>query len=152
MSGLVTPEYVFVNLEATTPQEVFEGMGGALRTGGMVTDGYVDALAAREENYPTGLPVGCGVAIPHTDAKYVIHDAIAVATLAHPVSFEGMGGGEDVAVSLVFMLVLGHDQNHVAVLKRVIQGIQDKTFLDSVSATTDADEIARLASAKFEQE
>lgn len=152
MSGLVTPDFVFVGLNCDTPVDVFSTLGGELHSHGLVTGGYVDALSAREEKFPTGLPVGCGVAIPHTDAKYVNEDRIVVATLAKPVEFGAMGGGDPIAVSLVLMLVLSPARDHLGVLQRVIKAIQDNSFLEQIVSLTDADEIASLAEAAFDKD
>ena len=117
----------------------------------MVRPTFAAALARRESNYPTGLPVSGGVAIPHTDAEHVITDTIAVATLATPLCFRAMGGVEDVPlqVSTVFVLALSNPDEHVAILPRIVKSIQRPEFLASLCASTDPEEIAALVNSAF---
>lgn len=151
MTHLIEPDYVLLRLDVADRDGVFAALAGALEAGGRVRPSYRQALIDREAVFPTGLPVGCGVAIPHTDAEHVITDTIAVATLARPVEFSEMGGGDEpVAVRVVFMLALGPTGEHVKVLKRVVKAIQRDAFLDAVAASDSVQEVTRLARAEFE--
>ena len=69
---------------------------------------YVEALKQREAQFPTGLDInGFGVAIPHTDAGYVLHETEGIMTLKHPVTFIQMGSDDtQVEVKVVFMLAI----------------------------------------------
>ncbi|WP_348225915.1 PTS sugar transporter subunit IIA, partial [Salmonella enterica] len=69
----------------------------------------------REQNFPAGLPVeAVGVAVPHSDHRYVRQNAISVGILAEPGNFEDMGGEPDpVGVRVVFMLGLGESNKQL---------------------------------------
>jgi PTS system galactitol-specific IIA component len=145
---------VFTNLEAKTDTEVFEKLGGELAKQGYAKDSYVEALRAREDEFPTGLDIdGIGVAIPHTDVSHTNSTAIAVATLANPVVFHEMGGDEEdtVEVSVVFMLCVSNPGGHIDELQRVILIIQDKEVLKSLMGATDKDEVIAIIRGKEEQ-
>ncbi|VEB52183.1 PTS suar transporter subunit IIA [Salmonella enterica subsp. enterica] len=75
-----------------------------------------------------------GVAIPHTDHKYVRQNAISVGILAEPVNFEDMGGEPDpVPVRVVFMLALGESNKQLNVLGWIMDVIQDEDFYAAVT-------------------
>jgi len=120
----------------------------------MVEDDYIEALGAREAQFPTGLPISGGVAIPHTDASHVRTDRICVATLGHPVEFHEMGGDEDsiVEVSTVFLLALSDPSRHLKILQKIVTSIQNEQFLESIRAAATACEIASLAATEFDDE
>ena len=61
------PALIFPDAEASSYEDVFRQVGGALTGAGYTKSTYVEALVEREREYPTGLDVdGWGVAIPHT--------------------------------------------------------------------------------------
>ena len=73
-------------------EEIIRKLGGLLLANGFVKDTYTQAVYDRELVYPTGLKARVtGVAVPHTDTTHVIKPAVAIATLKHPVIFNGMG-------------------------------------------------------------
>jgi len=151
VSGLVEPRFVYPHLLVPDAATIFARVGGDLADAGRVRPSFVAALTAREQAYPTGLPVPGGVAIPHTDAEHVIADTICVLTLAEPVGFRSMGGPDDatIAVSTVFLLALSRSQDHVTILPRIVRSIQDQTFLARLAASDDPAQIADLVNAAF---
>lgn len=151
MSILIDPQFVRIGLEADSCQDVFDALGGALHAAGRVKDDYITALAERETNFPTGLPVPGGVAIPHTDASHVLQDTIAIATLSRPVEFHEMGGDADdlVGVTIVFMLALASSGEHLKVLQKIVKSIQKAEFLETIRSASDPQVIADAASTAF---
>ena len=105
--------------EASSPNEVFEKLGGCFISEGYSKEDYVDALKEREAQFPTGLDInGFGVAIPHTDAMYVIHETEGIMTLKKPVTFTQMGSDDTpVEVKVVFMLAIENPQTHIRKLR-----------------------------------
>ncbi len=74
-------------------------MADGLHAAGHVRASYKEALLAREERFPTGLPTQVmAVAIPHTDVEHVERSFISVARLAEPVAFHEMGANATVDV------------------------------------------------------
>lgn len=151
MGVLVEPRFVYPHLLLPDAPALFARVGSDLAADGRVRPSFAAALAAREEVYPTGLPVPGGVAIPHTDAEHVITDTICVLTLAKPIEFESMGGPDDgaIAVSTVFVLALSTPEDHVTILPRIVRSIQDPSFLAALAATDDPVQIAELVGAAF---
>lgn len=151
MSDLIPPELVHVRVEVTSRDDLFALMAGRLLEQGRTRESFLHGLIEREKNYPTGLPVNGGVAIPHTDAEHVVSDSISIATLAKPVGFREMAGTDDteIPVDVVFMLALGASGQHLAMLQQIIKCIQDPGFMSTIRASVSAEEIAALTASKL---
>lgn len=146
---LIRTDFVHVGLDVPDQAALFDVMAGALIDRGRVRP-YRQAIEERESVFPTGLPVGIGVAIPHTDAEHVIEDTIAIATLATPVVFGEMAGEADATVEAraVIMLALASG-SQVEVLKRVIKAIQNAEFMDALVRAGEPAEVMELATVAF---
>ncbi|MFV0451903.1 MAG: PTS sugar transporter subunit IIA [Propioniciclava sp.] len=150
MIEVVSPQFVYRRVRVADTDALFDRIGADLHAAGRVRPTFVDGLKSRESRYPTGIPVSGGVAIPHTDAEHVLHDTIAVATLAEPVSFGSMGGGDqDVAVATVFLLALHDPSQHMTFLPRVVKGLQDEAFVQELHAAGAVEEIAERVAHAF---
>ncbi len=147
MNTMVRAEAVYAQLEVPDSSALFDLVGADLCRSGFVRETFAQALTQREANFPTGLPVSGGVAIPHTDAEHVLVDIIAVVTLRNPIRFWVMAGGEDdvIEVSTVFVLALSDPDQHVTLLPRIVKLIQDEAFIGSLHEATGAAMIAELA-------
>ena len=143
---------IFTGMDAADRDEVLTRLGGAMVRAGYGKENYVEALLAREAEYPTGLPCeGLGVAIPHTAKDYVLKPGIAVAVLDKPVPFIGMGSDEAVAVRLVLVLAVTDANGHVDGLQKLMELIQDKEMLQKVAHALTADEIIGIFKDREEQ-
>lgn len=122
--------------------EIIRALACPLINDGMVVSDFADHVIAREQTFPTGLPVEpVGVAIPHTDHKHVRRNAISVGILTEPVNFEDMSGEPElVPVRVVFMLALGESNKQLNVLGWVMDVIQDSDFMQQLLVMND-DEI-----------
>lgn len=143
--------FIYRNTSFTDQNAFFNGVASDLYAAGYVTADYAQALKDREAEFPTGLPVPGGVAIPHTDATHVLRDTIAVATLAEPISFGEMGGddGDMVSVSLIVLLVLTSAAGHLAFLSETIKAIQDPSFVAALMSSSSDEDIRDLVTLKL---
>ena len=141
---------IAIGLEADDYKDVMKNLGSVLIKEGYAKESYVNALIAREDEFPTGLDVdGVGVAIPHTSVDHVNKVGIAIATLDKPVTFVQMGtDDETVGVQLVFMLAVVDPNAHIDQLQRIIEIIQDKAVLTSLMEAKKADEIIDIVREK----
>ena len=140
MKFIETLQYPHLAVESR--DQLLRCLGDAAVAAGQAAPGYADALLEREVQFPTGLPVSGGVAIPHTAAEYVTGNTIAVASLNRPVTFEEMGGsGREVEVDLVLLLILGEAEQHVEHLPRLIRTIQDEQFTQDLRQANTAEQI-----------
>jgi PTS system galactitol-specific IIA component len=116
------PEAICLQLDIETAEEVIRLLGTRLHTLGYVKDGFIEATLKREENMPTGLPLGGDInaAIPHVDIEFVNQPALALATLKKPVIFQNMvDSDEAIPVRLVIMLALDQPKSQITMLQEV---------------------------------
>lgn len=141
---------IITGIDAQSDQDIMVQVGGALVREGYARESYVEALAKREREFPTGLDVdGVGVAIPHTDVSHVIKAGIAIAVLNNPVTFVQMGtDDETVEVRLVFMLAVVNPDKHIDQLQRILAIIQDTRVLNKILEVNRADQIIEIIKEK----
>lgn len=141
---------IVTNIEAQSPNDVFDILGQRFIDLGYSKDDYVIALKEREEQFPTGLDImGFGVAIPHTDAGHVCKETVGIATLKEGVRFIQMGSDDtEVMVKVVFMLGIKDPQSHIKKLQQILCIIQDESVLSSIDLAKDSDEIIQLIKEK----
>ena len=140
---MIHKELIFLDIEAKDKQEVISRLADALFAAGKVRDTYKQAVLAREEVYPTGLPLGeYNIAMPHTFAEHVIEPVIAVARLKKPVDFLEMGTSDvHLPVSLVMMMAISNPQEQVGLLRRILRLLSDEETLQTVMASADTEEM-----------
>lgn len=140
-------------LHAENDKDALKKLGSVVTAQGYGKESYVDALIARENEFPTGLDVsGVGVAIPHTSVDHVNKVGIAIASLERPVTFIQMGtDDETVEVSLLFMLAVVDPNAHIDQLQRIVEIIQDQTVLKNLMKAESSEEMIRIIKDKEEQ-
>ena len=131
---MIDKNLMLCQMKVLNQDTFFDDISLLLEEEGIVKPGFSDALKLREANFPTGLPVTGGVAIPHTDGTLVIEDRLVFVTLNEPVSFNEMGGDEDdkIAVKFIILLAIGNGKKHLDVLQKVINGIQNPNFISGM--------------------
>ncbi|MGZ3423559.1 MAG: PTS sugar transporter subunit IIA [Polyangiales bacterium] len=141
---MIDPELCLAGLEAKTPEDVVKALAAKLLAKGHVRESFEKAALAREKRSPTGLPFpGVAVALPHAEPEHVASPAIAVATLAKPVTFRQMGSpGTKLTVSLVVMPAFTAKEQAGAQLSSLIERLQDDALRDRLVRATDAQALA----------
>ena len=110
----------------TNVEDLLTKMGSFALGKNLANDGFIEAIIEREKNYPTGLESITGVAIPHTDQIYTKKECMIVANLKNAVEFKPMGASEgSIKVEIVFMLLMKNSTNHIDVLSKISEFIQD---------------------------
>jgi PTS system galactitol-specific IIA component len=147
---LLEPTAVFLDLEVTDSRAVIQKLGDSLYEAGYVRETFVGAALAREEQLPTGLPLGgeINAAIPHTDVEHVKKPGLAMATLARPVVFQNMVDiGESVQVRLVFLLSLDQPKAQIEMLQEIAGVLQNSEVVSRlIEAKTYEDVCKSLSS------
>ncbi len=136
---------VRLGLRASDNCEVLRLLADLLYARGAVKAEYGDKVCERESKYPTGLPTaGVYVAIPHADAEWVNHSAIAVATLAAPVTFCNMEDpAQKLPVEIVMMLAVADASKQVQMLQQVAQVLSDKPVLLALKDATEPSQVVQ---------
>jgi PTS system galactitol-specific IIA component len=135
MNELITKDTVFYDIVPESDTEAITILGNKMCRLGYVTKDYTNFALEREKKYPTGLPLlNYGVAIPHTEAEYVIQEIIVVAKLKNPVSFRVMGGSEDenVQVDLIFMLCIKNGDRQLTLLQNLMDLLSKEEQIDAL--------------------
>lgn len=141
-TSLFVPELVFFDIEAENQAELFDCLGNALLEKGYVHPSWREAIATREEAFPTGLATQTvHIAIPHVDPEHIAKAYIAVVRLSQPVSFAHMGGlDEPVHAELIINLGLQqHAEEQVAVLQALMGVFMDEAATAEVLAQNTAE-------------
>lgn len=141
---------IFHDIDVKNWKDVMTKVGGTLIHEDYAKESYIEALIAREKEFPTGLDVdGIGVAIPHTDVTHVKKPGIAIAVLKNPVDFIQMGSDDDIVkVQLIFMLAVVDPSAHLERLQRILGIIQDTDILKKLLSVKDKNQIIEIIKEK----
>lgn len=102
---------------------------------GFAHESYVDAVLAREQEHPTGLPLPVPAAIPHVGAEHVAAPALAALVPRSPILFGEMGSRHrTVRARLVLMLFVDDPQAQVPLLGRLIAVLRSPDLEESLLA------------------
>lgn len=142
-------QLIFPKLEVKNKEELFEVVGQRLVDLGICKSSYIQALKERENSFSTGLQIEhMGVAIPHSDPEHVSKEAIAIATMKHPVMFHHMGT-DDVEVQAQVIIVLAiPGKHHMEVLQSIILLIQNVDVIVKLLHAKDSNAIIEIIKEK----
>lgn len=134
---------VVLDADVSSAEDCIRLMAGLFEEYGYVKPGYGDAVAAREKEYPTGLPgKGINLAIPHTNNQLVNAPAVGVIIPKRPVEFAMMGMKEKkLDCEVVIPLVVQDTKRQLAMLKKMMKIIQDGDLLRRLRDSKDKAEI-----------
>lgn len=140
---LLDERLVVLDADVSSAEECIRLMAGLFEQYGYVQPGYGDAVAAREKEYPTGLPgKGINLAIPHTNNQLVNAPAVGVIIPRRPVEFAMMGMKEKkLSCEVVIPLVVQDTKRQLAMLKKMMKIIQDGELLRRLRDSKDKAEI-----------
>lgn len=123
-------------------KEVLSNLADYLIEEKMVKESFKEAILEREKSYPSGLQFdGYGIALPHTDSEHVIKSQIAIMTLEKPVKFIEMASTDkEIDVKTIFMLALKDSNQHIKILQKVMELLQDKEAMSKIESFDDSKE------------
>ncbi|EOR27527.1 PTS transporter subunit IIA-like nitrogen-regulatory protein PtsN [Clostridium sartagoforme AAU1] len=152
MAQFIDLDTIFVNVEAKDKNSLLELLGDKLYAEGYVNEEYKTAVIKREENFPTGLNVEgeIKVAIPHADIIYVNKPGIAFASLKEPINFNSMDDPEEeISIKLVFMLAVKDPNNHVVILQKLMEVLQNQEILSKLESCSSEEEVKDILNKEF---
>lgn len=145
MESLIQENRIKVNYFAENQLAAIEMAAKPLEEQGFVSEGFFEAVMEREKNFPTGLPTSVGVALPHTEADYVVNEGISILTLEKPIIFSGMGNPkEEVPVEIIFLLAINNPVKQINVLQTIVTIIQDEKVLQKIKDAENSKTIYNL--------
>jgi PTS system galactitol-specific IIA component len=132
---MISADLCVAGLVAESSDGVVRALAQKLLAAGRVRPSFEMAAIAREKRSPTGLPFpGHGVAMPHAEPEHVVTPALAIASLAKPVSFRQMGSpGVKLDVSLVVMPALTAKEQAAGELARIVGLLQHEPLRRALS-------------------
>ena len=108
---------------------------------GLAREGFTEALLERERKYPTGIQARTGIAIPHSEQEFTIKPTVIIALLDKETLFRPMGGGSDVFVRTVFLLLLDKMEHQVEMLSNIVAFIQDEEKMKKLQVREEAEDM-----------
>lgn len=117
-----------------TYMDAIELAGQALLDIKSIDSNYIKACIEREEDFPTGLLLrsGQGVAMPHGNSDLVNYNSISVVRTEENIEFGRMEDkNQKVSCKLVFNLVLASGEQHIIVLRKLVNLFQDELFIET---------------------
>jgi galactitol PTS system EIIA component len=136
ISSLFVEETIFLIADEKIykGEEILEFIGNKLIKLGYVKETFTAALLKREAEYPTGLKMEpFPVAIPHTDAEYVVKPCICIVHLKNGVEFHEMiNTNEIVKVNYVFCIVLANSDKQTGALQSIISIASNNDMMNGI--------------------
>ena len=149
--SIYNKDFVFLNIEASTAEDVITYMAQKLHEKGIVKKEYLTRIIQREADFPTGLNCGAvNVAVPHSECELVNSPCLGIGVLKNPVGFHQMDDTEKVIpVSVVFMFALTEPHAHVEMLQKVFEFIQKPDELKALSEVKNVEEATKILDCNF---
>ena len=140
-------ELILVDVEAKNYEEAIRKVGKQLFDNGYVKDTYIDAVVAREADFPTGLHLeGIDIAMPHTAGVHVNTPAVCVAKLKNPVEFSHMGDPDTkVQATLLFMMAIKDPDAQIETLQAVMGVFTNQEAIEELNKAKTKEELFSVA-------
>jgi fructose PTS system EIIA component len=147
--SVTSSEIVIVGLEASSKEDATRQLAELLVADGRVTDleGYLQAVAAREEHFPTGIEGG--IAIPHAQSDFVTTPSVAVATSTSGVDF----GADDGLSNLIFLIAApaSGENAHLEILAALARKVMHEEFREELRGEKDPAKIAEIVNREVQK-
>ena len=134
LTKLLDKEHIFLDTRVQSDTDAIHRLGEVLKQSGYINDKYIDAVLAREVEFPTGLQLAQqGIAIPHaTPEGNVAENGIAVCRLED--------ADDTVPVSMIFMLALKDANDHLDMLQKLFTMFQQEEQVEKLLTASTADD------------
>jgi hypothetical protein len=142
-NAVTTEQLVIIDIAASTREQAVRQLAERLLTEGRISEiePYLEAVAKREEHFPTGIEGG--IAIPHAQSDFVVTPSVAVATSSTGIDF----GADDGPSNLIFLIAApasGEGNAHLEILAKLARKVMNEEFRESLRAEKNAAKIAEI--------
>lgn len=138
-------KYLVIQGTANSSEEAITLCGEALHKAGVVGEDFASACVEREKNFPTGLPTEIPTAIPHVKVEGIKENAICLLKLESPVVFRRLDDDtEQVETDLIFNLAIKDPNEHLQVLQRMMEFLNNKEVLLKCKELSNEETVAYL--------
>jgi PTS system mannitol-specific IIC component len=135
---LLLKQNILTSLPSESKEAAIRRAGALLAESGYVDASYADAMLEREKTASTYM--GMGLAIPHGTAeakKSVKHSGIVVLQYPDGVDFDG-------EKARLLVGIAGAGGEHIGILAKVAEALDDENLLEKLSTTKDPQEIFNI--------
>ncbi|MBB5335514.1 PTS sugar transporter subunit IIA [Pectinatus brassicae] len=143
LNSLLNKKLIFFEAKPKNDVEAIKILGDKFIEEKYIKPEYTKTVVEREKNFPTGIVLeSLGVAIPHASPENnVLKDGIAVLSLKEPIIFHTMEDADnEVAVSIVFMLALKENNEHLSMLQKLFKIFQNNELIKKLAIVSSAEE------------
>ncbi len=147
-SNLIREDMILLGVEGNTRDEVLENIAKVFVEKGIAKDTFYQGLLGRENEFPTGLPMGeYNIAVPHTYPEHYNEVAVAICVPKNPTKFFNMGDKEDeLTVQVIVCLALKKMDDSIKMLPSLMEFFVDQENIKAVmNAKTPAEVLALFA-------
>lgn len=138
-------KYLVIQGTANSSEEAITLCGEALHKAGVVGEDFASACVEREKNFPTGLPTEIPTAIPHAKVEGIKENAICLLKLESTVVFRRLDDDtEQVETDLIFNLAIKDPNEHLQVLQRMMEFLNNKEVLLKCKELSNEETVAYL--------
>lgn len=138
-------KYLVIQGTANSSEEAITLCGEALHKAGIVGEDFGKACVEREKDYPTGLSTEIPTAIPHAKVEGIKENAICLLKLESPVVFRRLDDDtEQVETDLIFNLAIKDPNEHLQVLQRMMEFLNNKEVLLKCKELSNEETVAYL--------
>ncbi len=132
-----------IKVKASKKEDVLKILADDLKALDYVEDNFYEHVVEREKNFPTGLPTAIPIALCHTEAQYVKHAAVCLATLEKPVKFQEMGTPQNtIMAEMVFLIAMKNPKDQVPWLRKMMEFCKDLHGLETIRDSVDKVKLA----------
>ncbi|QIQ20462.1 PTS sugar transporter subunit IIA [Zophobihabitans entericus] len=144
--NLFFDELTFLDKSFKNSDEFFDFIFPVLKQKGYVRDSFLDAIKARENDYPTALPTEPdAVALPHTDIEHIIKPFIAFTRVKGSVPWCEMANNDHILdVSFIFLLGFMDKDGHINLLQALMGNLSDEQFMQHLKVAQTSEEIVQF--------
>jgi len=130
------------NVQATTPEEAIRIAGNLLADNGYVEKRYVEAMVESFQTNGPYIVIAPQIAMPHARPEDGVHEACtSMIQLETPISF---GSTPNDPVKLVFALGASDSEEHLEVLKKLMNLLGNKEAVEQLFAASSYESIREL--------
>lgn len=131
-SNLFDKELIFLDVNASDRNDLYEKVSEKLEVLGFVKDSFSEALIKREDEFPTGVITQyLPISLPHANPENVNKPFIAVVQTKDTIKVQQMGTNEEEKTKNFFFLgIVKETQDlQVKLLQRFMQLMNDQEFV-----------------------
>lgn len=150
LANIINEDLIYANINYSSKEDFFKYAHSNLYNLGYVTEEFNEKILQREVDFPTAINMGnYGVAIPHTDSKYVRKEFISVYTFKQPLILKAMENKkEDVYVRVAFILGFSESHNSLGTLKELMNLIRNESSLEAMINVSSSREVLDIINNK----